>query len=200
MKTCSIQSLQNGDTFEIPSLKDSMRNLKVCSIGSCSASVKGEKRDGFGDENDQWKPFSYAIALSTQVVWTGKGEVEEVKSETDSSAPAKRGRKSKIQKAAKVIDPAAPKRKRGRPANPNKKVVKKGGAKGRPSKGLDIKFPDGEWTIDDVVKLSGKKCKKYDVINYLAKMEKAGTPIKMKEVGEKRTAARGRATKIYKLI
>jgi len=201
IKTVPLQNLHDGDRFEIPFLKDSMRNLQVCRVGSCSVSVRGERFVDFAaktergdtaeDEAGQWKPFAYSIALSTPVVYVGKGEVPTV----EEIAPRKRGRKAK----APVVATGEPKRGRGRPRNPNKVVKPKSGkGRGRPAKVLNIKFPEtGNFTIADVAKASG--CEKYDVINYLAKMKKAGTPILLKEKGKERNSKRGRATTVYSL-
>ena len=202
IKTTPLQNLHDGDRFEIPFLKDSMRNLQVLRVGSCSVNVRGERfvdfvakterEDTAEDKAGDWKPFSYSIALSTPVVYIGKGEMptqEEI-------APRKRGRK------VKTVIPSTTgevKRGRGRPRNSNKVVKPKStNGRGRPAKVLNIKFPEtGNFTIAEVAKASG--CEKYDVINYLAKMKKAGTPIELKEKGKKRTSKRGRATTVYYL-
>lgn len=200
IKTVPLQNLQNGDKFEIPFLKDSMRNLQVCRVGSCSVGIKGERFIDFAPKNERgdstpddvgkWKPFAYSIALSTPVVYLGKGEL----TPEGDVAPKKRGRKPKVVAPSNEV-----KRGRGRPRNPNKvEKPKSGKGRGRPAKILNIVFPKtGNFTIADVAKASG--CEKYDVINYLAKMKKAGTPIDLKEKGKLRNSKRGRATTVYSL-
>jgi hypothetical protein len=202
IKTTQLQNLHDGDRFQIPFLKDLMRNLQVCRVGTCSVSIKGErlveielKTDrGESSEGDvgKWKPFAYSVALSTPVIYLEAGElpVEETPTSDINSVKSK---------ASVPSTEASVKRGRGRPRNPDKVIPNKSEkGRGRPAKVLNIKFPEsGEFTIDDVAKASG--CKKYDVVNYLAKMKKAGTPIMLIEKGKLLTSKRGRATSVYSL-
>ena len=53
MKTTQLQNLNEGDRFEIPSIKDTMKNLVVLRNSQCSVLVRGEKRESV---NDSWTP------------------------------------------------------------------------------------------------------------------------------------------------
>lgn len=184
-ETCSLQNLTEGDRFEIPSLRDCMKNMSVVTVGSGSVTIKGSKK-GNGDNTDEWVPFQYAVSCGTQVKYLPPETVEEVVAPEVAEVPA--------------VEVVTVKAKRGRPRKEQPEVVGKAptGKRGRPAKAIAFKFPKGDWTIAEVAELNG--CKKYDVVNYLNKQKKDGNAPTMTEVGSKKAEGRGKPSKIYRMI
>jgi hypothetical protein len=60
-RLCRVEFLKPGERFEVPSLKETMRNLKLVSSSDCSSLVEGQRRDSTSEE---WKPFRYHITNS----------------------------------------------------------------------------------------------------------------------------------------
>ena len=69
-KTQKLGWLESGDRFEIPSLVDTMRNLKVISTNASSTNVEGERRNG---PNDLWQHFRFPISNDVNVSLVEKG-------------------------------------------------------------------------------------------------------------------------------
>ena len=65
MKTQFIGNLRVGDIVQVPSLKDTMRNLKITRISDCSTSVSGQMKEGF---DAPWRSFSHNISNATEVI------------------------------------------------------------------------------------------------------------------------------------
>lgn len=63
-KLVRIEMLRPGEHFEIPSLCETMRRMKVVLVSDCSTLIEGQKRDSLKDE---WKPFRYHISNSVLV-------------------------------------------------------------------------------------------------------------------------------------
>lgn len=63
-KLVKIEMLRHGEHFEIPSLCETMRRMKVVLVSDCSTLIEGQKRDSIKDE---WKPFRYHVANSVLV-------------------------------------------------------------------------------------------------------------------------------------
>lgn len=170
--TCNLQSLQDGDRFEIPSLKDTMRNLTVVRVGTGSVVIKGDKREG--PTSEDWKSFEYAVSCSTPVVFLGKSG--------DVVADTVKGDEPAVVKAVKVAKDAEP-------------AVKN--RRGRPSKNVALAFPAGDFTVGDVATLNGVE--KYDVTNYLKKLAAEGNALNLVEVGSRKTGSKGKPSKVFRL-
>lgn len=108
IKTQKLGWLESDDRFEIPSLKDMMRNLKVISTNASSTNVEGERRHSI---NDPWQHFRFPISNDVNVVLVDKGEpriktekinkkdMDTQEQNTGTDAPRRRGRPSKQGKA-----------------------------------------------------------------------------------------------------
>jgi hypothetical protein len=99
MKTTQLQNLNEGDRFEIPSVKDTMKNLVVLRNSQCSVLVRGEKRESV---NDSWTPFRYSLAPTTNVVYSGRsnfkvqdGQIVEIMNTQEETVKVK-GRRSRF--------------------------------------------------------------------------------------------------------
>jgi hypothetical protein len=77
--------------------------------------------------------------------------------------------------------------------NTQEETVKVKGHRGRPKKTLDLKLPEGEWTVTDVATLNG--CEKYDVTNYIKKRINSG----IREVGTRKGLGKGKPSKVYRV-
>jgi len=161
MKTVQLQNLNEGDRFEIPSIKDTMKNLVVLRNSQCSVLVRGEKRESV---NDSWSQFRYSLAPTTNVIFVGKGNF-------------------KIQdgQIVEIMN------------TQEEQTVKVQGRRGRPKKSLDLKLPDGEWTVTEVATLNG--CEKYDVTNYIKKYINS----RIREVGTRKGLGKGKPSKVYRV-
>ena len=178
--TCNLQSLQDGDRFEIPSLKDTMRNLTVVRVGTGSVVIKGEKREA--PTSEDWKGFEYAVSCSTPVVFLGKSGDVVADTVTPAVADTVKGDEPAVVKAVKVAKDAEP-------------AVKN--RRGRPSKNVALTFPSGDFTVGDVATLNGVE--KYDVTNYLKKLAAEGNALNLVEVGSRKTGSKGKPSKVFRL-
>jgi hypothetical protein len=90
--------LREGTKFEIPSLQDNMRNMRLISVSDCSSLIEGQKRD-LSDE--PWKPFRYHVSNSVMVQVANSSDFEpadisQTKVEAATERPKRgRGRPSK---------------------------------------------------------------------------------------------------------
>jgi|694.fasta_scaffold01323_58 hypothetical protein len=97
-KLVKIEMLRPGEHFEIPSLCETMRRMKVITVSDCSTLIEGQKRDSTAEE---WKPFRYHISNSVQVeVCSSFVEQEETtksdgRAGTEPKQKNRRGRPSK---------------------------------------------------------------------------------------------------------
>lgn len=209
-----IENLRPGETFEIPSVSETLRNGVFLFSTTTSSRVIV---DVF--ENNIWKNKQREyISNSVNVIPTGKVELEKALDGTWQVAgtlgengeiiKVKRGRKPKIQpviekesfltekeqkiknKLFKVkVKTAKP------PAQP---YVKTGKPRGRAPSTFVPVFPKGKWLIADVAILN--KVEKYTINNFMVKAMKEKT-MNFEVVGEKRNeGARGKASKIYKVV
>lgn len=106
-RTQKLGWLEAGDRFEIPSLSDTMRNLKVISTNPSSTNVEGERRNSI---NDDWQHFRFPISNDVNVAILDKDspktKTEKINKKnmnteeqnTESEAPRRRGRPSKQSK------------------------------------------------------------------------------------------------------
>jgi len=104
IKTQKLGWLEPNDRFDIPSLSDTMRNLKVISTNASSTSVEGERRSSV---NDAWQHFRFPISNDVNVVILEKGspmvktekinkkDMDTQEQNTGTDAPRRRGRPSK---------------------------------------------------------------------------------------------------------
>jgi hypothetical protein len=73
-KMYRIDMLNEGTRFEMPSLKNTMKNLRLISTSDCSSLIEGLKRDS---ESEPWKPFRYHISNSVMVFPASEEEVNQ---------------------------------------------------------------------------------------------------------------------------
>ena len=59
-KLVHINNLQRGDKFQIPSVRDTMSDMKFISTTETSSLIEGYKRDSI---DDNWKPFRDRYSL-----------------------------------------------------------------------------------------------------------------------------------------
>lgn len=64
-KLARVDMLRDGTKFEIPSLKQTMKCMRLVSVSDCSSLIEGQKRDF---QTDPWKPFRYHISNSVLVL------------------------------------------------------------------------------------------------------------------------------------
>jgi hypothetical protein len=107
-KTQKLGWLESDDRFEIPSLTDTMRNLRVISTNDSSTNVEGERRSSV---NDTWQHFRFPISNDVNVILMEKGapliktpktnktNMDTQEQNTGTDAPRRRGRPSKQGKA-----------------------------------------------------------------------------------------------------
>lgn len=86
--------LNEGTKFEMPSLRETMRHMKLVSVSDCSSLIEGQRRDG---SSEPWKPFRYHISNSVMVEPTDKFSDDDLQSkrpqkESSNEAKPKRGR------------------------------------------------------------------------------------------------------------
>jgi hypothetical protein len=152
-KTQKLGWLQAGDTFEIPSLKDLMRNLKVLSTNESSTSVQGDRRDSV---NDEWRSFRFPISNDVNVIVVERNPIKETVDENGSK---------KIEE--KQVETKATKRGRGRPSNHVKSLNEMSGT-------------SGEFTVNDIVSKNGVK--EYQAHNLVRSALKQGKVTVVKEI------------------
>jgi len=113
--------------------------------------------------NDSWTNFRYSLAPTTNVIFVGKSNF-------------------KVQDG-QIVEIM----------NTQEETVKVKGRRGRPKKSLDLKLPEGEWTVTDVASLNG--CEKYDVTNYIKKYINS----RIREVGTRKGLGKGKPSKVYRV-
>lgn len=160
MKTVQLQNLNEGDRFEIPSTKDTMKNMVVLRNSQCSVLVRGEKRD---EINKPWHQFRHALSPTTNVIFMGHSTF-------------------KIENGEIVEN-----------MNTEEQTVKVKNGRGRPKKSIDLKLPQGEWTVTEVAALNG--CEKHDVSSYIKKY----INIRIREVGTRKGLGKGKPSKVYRV-
>ena len=122
-KLTHINNLQRGDKFQIPSVRDTMRDMKFISTTETSSLIEGYKRDSV---DESWRPFRMHVS---------NGVMVEVISEFDKDLMEEN--KQKATATAAQNEGSAPKR-RGRPSKAKLAFNQ-------------LKGVDGEFTVKDVV-------------------------------------------------
>jgi hypothetical protein len=153
-KTQKLGWLESGDRFEIPSLVDTMRNLKVISTNASSTNVEGERRNG---PNDLWQHFRFPISNDVNVSLVEKGEPL-VKTE--------RPNKKFMSTQENNTEAEAPRR-RGRPSKQGKSLNELAGV-------------SGEFTVKDIVEKND--IKEYEAHNLVRSAVKSGKLKVVKEI------------------
>ena len=152
-KLVHINNLQRGDKFQIPSVRDTMRDMKFISTTETSSLIEGYKRDSI---DDNWKPFRMHVSNGVMVEVVDQFE-KNLMEENKQNATAK---------AEQTVTPAAPKR-RGRPSKAKLAFNQ-------------LKGVDGEFTVKDVVEKND--IKEYEVHNLIRSAVQGGTVQVVKEL------------------
>jgi hypothetical protein len=168
-QTYKLGWLTADDRFEIPSLNETMRNLKVISTNASSTNVEGERRDNIHSE---WKSFRYPISNDVNVVLVEKGSPKIRSNSKNLENPMK-------QENTQENESTTPRR-RGRPAKINKPLNELGGT-------------SGEFTVQDIVNQNG--IKEYEAHNIVRSALKQGAVRVVKEI----SGGRGKPRKVYRL-
>jgi hypothetical protein len=152
-KLTHINNLQRGDKFQIPSVRDTMRDMKFISTTETSSLIEGYKRDSV---DESWRPFRMHISNGVMIELVeqfDKDLMEENKQKA--TATAEQNEAS-----------AAPKR-RGRPSKAKLAFNQ-------------LKGVDGEFTVRDVVEKND--IKEYEVHNLIRSAVQGGKVQVVKEL------------------
>lgn len=168
-KTQKLGWLEPNDRFDIPSLSDTMRNLKVISTNASSTNVEGERRNSI---NDIWQHFRFPISNDVNVVILEKG-APMVKTEKISK---KSMNNTQEQQANEQPAP----RRRGRPSKQGRSLNQLAGT-------------NGEFTVKDIVEKND--IKEYEAHNLVRSAVKSGNLTVVKEI----SGGRGKPKKVYRL-
>jgi hypothetical protein len=154
VKTQKLGWLEPNDRFEIPSLTDTMRNLKVISTNASSTNIEGERRNG---PNDLWQHFRFPISNDVNVVLVEKG------------APLLKTEKpnKKSMNTQEQTTEANMPRRRGRPSKQGKSLNELTGV-------------SGEFTVKDIVEKND--IKEYEAHNLVRSAVKSGKLQVVKEI------------------
>jgi|GEM_PF-6179615 len=153
-KTYKLGWLEGGDRFDIPSLSDTMRNLKVISTNASSTNVEGERRNSI---NDVWQHFRFPISNDVTVTLLEKG-APIVKTEKPNK---------KSMNTQEHDTEAETPRRRGRPSKQGKSLNELAGV-------------SGEFTVKDIVEKND--IKEYEAHNLVRSAVKSGKLQVVKEI------------------
>lgn len=153
-RTQKLGWLQADDRFEIPSLSDTMRNLRVISTNSSSTSVEGERRNSV---NDEWQHFRFPISNDVNVVLVDKGAPK-----TKTEKPNNKNMNTQEQN----METETPRR-RGRPSKQTKSLN-------------DLVGTNTEFTVKDIIEKNG--IKEYEAHNLVRSAVKSGKLTVVKEI------------------
>lgn len=152
-KLTHINNLQRGDKFQIPSVRDTMRDMKFISTTETSSLIEGYKRDSI---DEAWRPFRMHVSNGVMVELVDQFEkdlMEENKQKATASAEQHEAS-------------AAPKR-RGRPSKAKLAFNQ-------------LKGVDGEFTVKDVVEKND--IREYEVHNLIRSAVQSGSVRVVKEL------------------
>lgn len=152
-KLTHINNLQRGDKFQIPSVRDTMRDMKFISTTETSSLIEGYKRDSI---DEAWRPFRMHVSNGVMVELVDQFEkdlMEENKQKATASAEQNEAS-------------AAPKR-RGRPSKAKLAFNQ-------------LKGVDGEFTVKDVVEKND--IREYEVHNLIRSAVQSGNVRVVKEL------------------
>lgn len=171
-KTQKLGWLEPEDSFEIPSLKELMRNLKVISTNQSSTFVQGERRDSI---NEDWKSFRFPISNDVNVILVDKNLKKESRNNKNSQSQNNKNMNTQEQ---------------------NNETTQKRG-RGRPSKQIkplnELSGTSGEFTVNDIISNNG--IKEYEAHNLVRSALKQGKITVVKEI----SGGRGKPRKVYRL-
>ena len=153
IKLDHINNLRNGDKFQIPSVRDTMRDMKFISSTETSSLIEGYKRDSI---NDAWRPFRMHVSNGVMVEVVKEFE-KDLMEENKQNATATAGQNEAS---------AAPKR-RGRPSKAKLAFNQ-------------LKGVDGEFTVKDVVEKND--IREYEVHNLIRSAVQSGKVRVVKEL------------------
>jgi hypothetical protein len=154
IKLVNINMLRRGEKFQIPSVRDTMRDLEFISSTETSSLIEGYKRDTI---NDSWRPFRMHVSNGVMVQVVENFEKQNLMEENKQNATAT---------AEQNEATAAPKR------------------RGRPSKAKfafnQLKGVEGEFTVKDVVEKNDVQ--EYEVHNLIRSAVQSGSVKVVKEL------------------
>lgn len=154
-KTHKLGWLEANDRFEIPSLVDTMRNLKVISTNDSSTNVEGERRDSI---NDVWRHFRFPISNDVNVFLVEKGAPL-----IKDNIKQKNMNTTEQEQTASDLSP----RRRGRPSKQVKALS-------------ELTGTNGEFTVKDIV--DKNDIKEYEAHNLVRSAIKSGKLKVVKEI------------------
>lgn len=152
-KLVHINNLRLGDKFQIPSVRDTMRDMKFISTTDTSTLIEGYKRDSI---NDNWRPFRMQVS---------NGIMVELVEEFEKN-PMEENKQNATATAEQNATPAAPKR-RGRPSKAKLAFNQ-------------LKGVEGEFTVKDVV--ANNDIREYEVHNLIRSAVQSGKVQIVKEL------------------
>jgi hypothetical protein len=152
-KLVPINNLQHGDKFQIPSVKDTMRNMTFVSSTDTSTLIEGQKRETV---NDLWKGFRFHVSNGIMVEIVEQFEKDFMENTNIATATAEQN----------TGEASAPKR-RGRPSKAKLAFNQ-------------LKGVAGEFTVRDVVE--SNDIKEYEVHNLIRSAVQSGKVRVVKEL------------------
>lgn len=152
-KLVHINMLRLGDKFQIPSVRETMRDMKFISTTETSSLIEGYKRDSI---NDTWRPFRMHVS---------NGVMVEVVEEFDKDL-MEENKQNATASAEQNEASAAPKR-RGRPSKAKLAFNQ-------------LKGVEGEFTVKDVVEKND--IREYEVHNLIRSAVQSGKVRVVKEL------------------
>ena len=153
-KLTHINNLQRGDKFQIPSVRDTMRDMKFISTTETSSLIEGYKRDSV---DESWRPFRMHVS---------NGVMVEVVSEFDKDLMEENKQKATATSAQNTGE-ASPQKRRGRPSKAKLAFNQ-------------LKGVAGEFTVRDVVE--SNDIKEYEVHNLIRSAVQSGKVRVVKEL------------------
>jgi hypothetical protein len=152
-KLVHINMLRRGDKFQIPSVRETMRDMKFISTTDTSSLIEGYKRDSI---DDAWRPFRLHVS---------NGVMVEVVTEFEKDLMEEN--KQKATASAEQTEASAAPKRRGRPSKAKLAFNQ-------------LKGVDGEFTVRDVVEKND--IKEYEVHNLIRSAVQGGKVKVVKEL------------------
>jgi len=152
-KLTHINNLQRGDKFQIPSVRDTMRDMKFISTTETSSLIEGSKRDSI---DESWRPFRMHISNGVMVELVDEFDKDLMENTNTATATA-----------AQNTGEAPSQKRRGRPSKAKLAFNQ-------------LKGVAGEFTVKDVVE--SNDIKEYEVHNLIRSAVQSGKVRVVKEL------------------